>query len=71
MVDTVKYLAQVDRRQRRDFTGIDLPSRPLDNVENGIFGGVGWSVGILGRGKDVVCDEVGCKLGAHDFFDDF
>ena len=60
MVDTVECPAQVDRRQRRDVTDIDLPSRPFDNVENGIFGGVGWAVGILGRGKDVVSDEVGC-----------
>ena len=58
-------------RQRRDVTDIDLQSRPFDNVENGIFGGVGWVVGILGWRKDVVSNEIGCKLGAHDFFEDF
>ena len=71
MVDTVECLARVDRRQRCDVTDIDLPSRPFDNVKNGIVGGVGWAVGVLGRGKEVVGDEIGCKLGAHNFFDDF
>ena len=71
VVHTDQHLAQFDRRQRRDVTDIDLPSRPFDNVKNGIFGGVRWAIGILGRGKDVVSDEIGCKVGAHDFFEDF
>ena len=62
MVDTVKCLAQVDRRQRHDFADIDTPSRPFDNIKYGIFGGVGWAVGILGRREDVVGDEVGTEL---------
>ena len=49
VVDTVEGLAQIDRRQRRDISGVDAPSRPFNNIEHGILCGVGWTVGVLGR----------------------
>ena len=70
VVDTVEGLAQVDRRQRRDIAGVDAPSRPVNDIKYGIFCGVGWAVGVLGRREDVICDEVGNELRAHNFFKD-
>ena len=73
MVDTVAGFTEVNRRQRRDVTDIDLTTMStivdnvVDNVKYGVLCGMGWAIGILGRGKDMVSDEVGGELRAHSF----
>ena len=39
VVCTIKSLTQVNRRQARDLTGVEPPSRPLNNLQQRILGG--------------------------------
>lgn len=71
MVHAVERFAKVDQGEGHDVTSIDSPRYPLDNIEEGVFGRMGWAVGVLEGGKDVVSDKIGTELRAHHFFENF